>query len=189
MWVTFANAKATHIFFFFFFFSVKILVYMPYLIIKVLTLRLLKTLLVLNSWALVLWLLVNVIFSVFELHEKMYLQICLQQCLGSDSLPTLTWPHRVDWAVKPQHKHTNKHLAKDPWFLQVNSKFIAPDMRGCWRNIFLVYSWKHISPWKCIVCILWNSSQDYIALHCTEPFIITLPSSWYDSYIGESFQD
>ena len=35
-------------------------------------------------------LIANVIVSVFELHEKMYRQICMQQCLGSDSLPTLT---------------------------------------------------------------------------------------------------
>ena len=40
--VAFANAKATHIFF-----SAKILAYMPYLMIKVLTL-------VLNNWALIL---------------------------------------------------------------------------------------------------------------------------------------
>ena len=46
MWVAFANAKATHIF------SAKILAYMPYLMIKVLTICLLTTSLVLNNWAL-----------------------------------------------------------------------------------------------------------------------------------------
>ena len=44
MWVAFA--KATHIF------SPKILAYMPYLMIKVLTIRKLKTSLVLNNWTL-----------------------------------------------------------------------------------------------------------------------------------------
>ena len=48
MWVAFANAKATHIF------SAKILTHMPYLMIKVLTIRWLTTSLVLNNWALVI---------------------------------------------------------------------------------------------------------------------------------------
>ena len=29
-------------------------------------------------------------------------------------------------------------------------------------------------------CWRWNSSDDFMTLHCTEPFIITLPSSRYD---------
>ena len=45
MWVAFANAKATHIF------QQKILAYMPYLMIKVLTICQLTTSLVLNNWA------------------------------------------------------------------------------------------------------------------------------------------
>ena len=44
---SFANAKATHIFF-----SAKILAYVPYLIIKVLTIRLVTASLVLNNWTL-----------------------------------------------------------------------------------------------------------------------------------------
>ena len=43
VWVAFANVKATHLF------SVKILPYMPYLMIKVLTIRYLTTSLVLNN--------------------------------------------------------------------------------------------------------------------------------------------
>ena len=46
MWVAFANAKATHIF------SAKILAYMPYLMIKVLTICELTTSLVSSNWAL-----------------------------------------------------------------------------------------------------------------------------------------
>ena len=45
MWAAFANAKATHIF------SANILAYMPYLMIKVLTIHYLTTSLVLNNWA------------------------------------------------------------------------------------------------------------------------------------------
>ena len=45
MWVAFANAEATHIL------STKILVYIPYLMIKVLAIRQLTTLLVLNNLA------------------------------------------------------------------------------------------------------------------------------------------
>ena len=44
MWDAFANVKATHIL------SAKILAYMPYLMIKVLTICKLMTLLVSNNW-------------------------------------------------------------------------------------------------------------------------------------------
>ena len=63
------NAKATHIF------TAKILAYMPYLIIKVLTIRQLTTLLVLNNWAQVFFLQTVLLFFLF-LHENVHVHVC-----------------------------------------------------------------------------------------------------------------
>ena len=86
MWVASAFAKATHIF------STKILAYMPYLMIKDLTIRWLMTSLALNNWA--------TIFFYHILNNKWAVtQHFLQDCMSAKRLCIcefiLIWCHLV----------------------------------------------------------------------------------------------